>query len=266
LTATLSLCAFECAFADPVADDADDRFASIDRLLINHYAVDRLPPDTAQIAPPAISRELTDHYLYFAGTDIWRHGRFLHGGVVWSPDGLDRQGFTLKLLLAGGRYLYRSGINEIAGDQFLAAAMPGWRFKIADLEVVALAGIDVQNHRLSLHDPSNRLRGTHVGVRTNVDVWYQPSEILMAAMSFSGSTLGTNIWSRAALGVKVFGQAWVGPEVIAFTDEKYREFRFGAHITALRAGMVELSVGAGYVRDSDHRSGAYGRLGVLTRQ
>jgi hypothetical protein len=32
--------------------------------------------------------------LLFAGTDVWRDGAFLHGGLLWSPAGLDVDGFT----------------------------------------------------------------------------------------------------------------------------------------------------------------------------
>jgi hypothetical protein len=32
--------------------------------------------------------------LLFAGTDIWRDGAFLYGGELWSPAGLDHEGFT----------------------------------------------------------------------------------------------------------------------------------------------------------------------------
>jgi hypothetical protein len=33
-------------------------------------------------------------FLLFAGTDIWRYGGFLYGGFLWSPKGLDSDGFT----------------------------------------------------------------------------------------------------------------------------------------------------------------------------
>lgn len=32
--------------------------------------------------------------LLFAGTDLWRDGHFLYGGLLWSPGGVDRDGFT----------------------------------------------------------------------------------------------------------------------------------------------------------------------------
>ena len=35
-----------------------------------------------------------DRYLLFSGYDLWRNGGFGHGGVVWSPGGLEREGFT----------------------------------------------------------------------------------------------------------------------------------------------------------------------------
>ena len=33
-------------------------------------------------------------YLFFSGTDLWRFGAFLYGGTLWSPNGLDANGFT----------------------------------------------------------------------------------------------------------------------------------------------------------------------------
>jgi hypothetical protein len=48
-------------------------------------------------------------FLFFGGVDLWRYGDFLYGGGLWSPGGLDRDGFTLKLLLNSGRYRYFAG-------------------------------------------------------------------------------------------------------------------------------------------------------------
>ena len=33
-------------------------------------------------------------FLLFSGVDLWRDGQFLHRGLLWSPHGLDREGFT----------------------------------------------------------------------------------------------------------------------------------------------------------------------------
>src|SRR5580658_8851029 len=68
-------------------------------------------------------------FLLFAGTDLWRDGAFLNGGLLWSPAGLDGGGFTLKLLLAGGRYTYTSSTLGVSVDGTMpsAAVLPGWR-------------------------------------------------------------------------------------------------------------------------------------------
>ena len=73
-------------------------------------------------------------YLLFGGTDLWRDGAFLYGGMLWSPGGLDDNGrrapgFTFKLLMSGGDYTYPSGTlgTEVNGAMASAAALPGWR-------------------------------------------------------------------------------------------------------------------------------------------
>ena len=43
--------------------------------------------------PAARSRRA---FLLFSSTDLWRHGGFAHGGLLWAPAGLDRQGPVLS--------------------------------------------------------------------------------------------------------------------------------------------------------------------------
>ncbi len=208
-----------------------------------------------------------EKYLYFSGFDLWRSGGTAYGGMLWSPGGLNNDGFTLKLLMAGGSYLYQSGINDIRGTYLLGSMMPGWRFKRGDLEVKVFAGLDLQHHETSPDDPGNRLRGDHAGARFNAEIWWEPiPAAMMVSGSFSGSTVGDNFGVRAATGWRVLNQFWAGPEVEASGDEVYRQYRVGAHVTSLKLGDFEWMVGAGYVEDNSHRSGLYGRLSLLTRQ
>jgi hypothetical protein len=46
-------------------------------------------PGQAQTAAPAIPS-----FLIFTGTDLWRYGDFFYGGALWSPAGLNGDGFT----------------------------------------------------------------------------------------------------------------------------------------------------------------------------
>ncbi len=146
--------------------------------------------------------------------------------MLWSPSGLNNDGFTLKLLMAGGSYLYQSGINDIRGTYLLGSVMPGWRFKRGELEVKVFAGLDLQHHETSPDDPGNRLRGDHAGARFNAEIWWEPiPAAMMVSGSFSGSTVGDNFGVRAATGWRVLNQFWAGPEVEASGDEVYRQYR-----------------------------------------
>jgi hypothetical protein len=225
------MCGLNCAFAETAADGAEG-----------------------------------ERYLLFGGGDLWRSGGFLHGGVLVSPEGLGREGFTFKLLFGGGVYRYQTGGTEITGETALAAAMPGWRFKFDRLEITAVAGLDLQTHHLTPGDPGNKMRGTHAGLRVGADLWYQPSDAMMIAAAVSASTIGPNYWTRVATGWRLFDRAWVGPEALALGGSTYQQVRLGAHATAFKTEALEWSAGFGYVRDSDHRNGVYGRIGVLTRR
>jgi hypothetical protein len=220
----------------------------------------------AAMAETAAAGDSDAHFLLFSGADLWRYGGFAHGGVLWSPDGLGQEGFTLKLLLAGGAYRYLSGSSTIQGQHGLAAVLPGWRFKQDRSEAVLHLGIDAQDHRLRPDDPSNPLRGVHVGMRGSVDLWLQPTDELMISGAFSVSTIAATFWGRVQFGSWLPGLAWIGPEFHTLGDTKYQQFRAGLHVTGLRTDTLEWSVGAGYVRDTDSRTGAYGRIGLNLRR
>jgi hypothetical protein len=207
-----------------------------------------------------------ERFLYFSGFDLWHEGTSSYAGLHWAPAGLNHDGFTLKLLLAGGRYRYTAGATGITGTNFLAAALPGWRVKRGNFEIKMYAGLDLQHHILSPDDPGNNLRGTHAGLRAGADLWWEPTHKLMVASSLSGSTIGTNFGARVAVGWRVFERCWIGPEIETMGDEIYRQYRVGAHLTSLKYGPFEWAFGAGYSEDSDHRAGLYGRFSLLTRR
>jgi hypothetical protein len=102
-------------------------------------------------APAKAVEPDTPTFLLFAGTDVWRYGAFAYGGALWSPDGLDADGLTFKMLLNGGGYTYTSGTlqRSVDGTMLSAAAMPGWRFSRDGLEVRVYTGPIMQDFRLS---------------------------------------------------------------------------------------------------------------------
>lgn len=209
-------------------------------------------------------------FLLFSTMDLWRHGAFAHDGLVWSPDGVDREGFALKLMLGGGIYRYISGAlanTGVSGRLLTATIMPGWRFVRGKFIAALYGGIDWQDHRLSPDDPSAGLRGGYTGLRVNAELWYEPTPSTMVAADGAVSTIGASYNARIALGWRLFDRYYIGPEIQGFAaGDNYRQFRAGVHITGLKFEVFEWSAAVGWATDSDERDGAYGKLGLLLRR
>ena len=218
---------------------------------------------------PARAGDDGAQFLFFTGGDIWRNGDFAYGGLLWSANGLDREGFTLKTVMSGGLYRYNSGALgnvDVIGREFVAQVLPGWRFKRDRLEVKVFAGLDLESHRLVPDDPTSRLRGGDVGARAAIDIWYEPTPDTMLAADGSISTIVTNYSARIAYGWRVLDRFYLGPEAQTFACEGYEQVRLGVHLTGFKTDSTEWSAAAGWSDDSDHRGSAYFRFGVLTRR
>ena len=218
---------------------------------------------------PAWAGDDGAQFLLFSGADLWRDGRFMHGGLLWSPGGLDNEGFTFQLVTSGGLYRYRSGAldnAQVIGTEAEVQLLPGWRFKRVRLEVKVFAGLDIKNDVTIPDDPSNRLHGTSAGIRAALNLWFEPTSATMAAVDASLSSIATGYSARAAYGWRVEDWFYLGPEAQTFACIGYRQLRFGVHLTGLKTDDWEWSAAAGWSGDSDHRSSPYLRLGLLTRR
>ncbi len=211
-------------------------------------------------------------YLLFGGTDLWRDGAFLYGGVLWSPAGrndagLRAPGFALKLLVSGGDYSYASGglRSEVNGALVSAAALPGWRLTRDALTFSLFAGPVLQDYRLTPFDPGSRLHGFYAGAQLAADVWYQPSPATMVAVNGTVLSIGPTGSLRAAFGERFLAPVFLGPEAQALWCAEYQELRFGAHLTGWRFQTLEWEAGAGWALDNDRRAGPYLRLGFNSR-
>lgn len=205
------------------------------------------------------------HFLAFTGTDLWRQGAFLYGGGLWTPAGPDHDGFVLKMIGTSGYYRYRSGTlgdATVTGAMYAASIMPGLHFTRGGVSVTVYAGPERQLHILLPDDPGNAMRGLHSGVRTAIDLWYQPSGLTMVAFSSTLSTIGSAYATRGAFGWRVFDSFYVGPEALVYGANNYTEFRVGAHITGLDFIWREWQAAVGYARNNSGNSGAYLRIGV----
>jgi hypothetical protein len=178
-------------------------------------------------------------FILFSGSDLWRDGAFAHGGLLWSPGGLDRDGFTFKALISGGFYRYKAGDlggERVAGTELAGQLLPGWRIKRDNVEAKVFIGPEIQNNRLSPDDPGNRLRGSNFGLRFAVEFWSEPTPTTMMAVDASLSSIATNYSARAAFGWRVLNRVYAGPET---------QLRFGVHLTGFKIGNSEWSAAGG---------------------
>lgn len=205
--------------------------------------------------------------LLFAGTDIWRDGAFLDGGLLWTPSGLATGGFTLKVLLAGGHYSYPStGLGEeVFGTLTSASLLPGWRINSGGATIDVFAGPIAQDYRLTPYDPGSQLHGRYVGGQLASDVWYQPNQATMIAFDGSIASIGLIGSARLAYGWRTSEPFFVGPETQALWCVDYQQLRLGAHVTGFRINGIEWTAAGGLAIESLGRAGPYIRVGVVAK-
>jgi hypothetical protein len=203
-------------------------------------------------------------FVAFGGTDLWRDGAFLYGGVLWSPGGFSADGFTLKLLLASGGYAYPSGglHTDVDGTLVSASALPGWRMSRDGITVSLYAGPIVQNYWLVPYDPGSRLKGFYGGAQVAADIWSQPTPTTMIALNGSIASIAAIGTMRVATGWQFSEPFFVGPEVQSLWCIDYQQWRVGVHVTSFRFGGAEWTAASGLAVESFGRAGPYLRLGL----
>ncbi|HZL31634.1 MAG TPA: cellulose biosynthesis protein BcsS [Pseudolabrys sp.] len=210
--------------------------------------------------------------MLFSGRDIWRNGAFAYSGLLIAPRGFEEDGFMLKLLMAGGLYRYYAGTlaQDIIAAEWSVQVMPGFRIKRGNTEMKFFFGPEWQTHRLWPDDTGNRQRGYNAGLRMVGELWYErtPTTLIVGDASFS--SIATSHSARLGYGWRVADQIfsegfYTGPEVQYFGSDGYRQWRFGIHITSLKADAIEWSAAGGIARDSDGRSSPYVRLNMALK-
>ncbi|MEJ2435576.1 MAG: hypothetical protein P8Y53_21415, partial [Pseudolabrys sp.] len=98
------------------------------------------------------------HAILFSGRDFWGNGAFLFGGMLWAPNGFERDGLVFKLMLSGGAYRYKAGDlggERVIGAELVAQALPGFRVARNHFEAKVFFGPEYEYHRLWPDDPGN---------------------------------------------------------------------------------------------------------------
>ncbi len=207
-----------------------------------------------------------EQVLLFGGFDLWHFSLGGYGGLQWAANGLNDDGFIVRLIMAQGVERYRTPSGTITTDIFRASVLPGWRFKRGEFEFKLFAGADLEDHNLTPDFVTAKLRGPHGGARVAAEAWLEPLPQMMLATSGYLTSVGMAYGMRVAAGWRLLDAFWIGPELSGSRDEFSSQTRLGAHLTGLKTDAIEWSLGAGYLTDSYQRGGAYARIGFVSRQ
>jgi hypothetical protein len=209
----------------------------------------------AQEPAPAYTKQL------FLSGDLWSGGWFTSAALCWSPSGLDKSGFQVRLKAGTGFYQYDTFNQRVKGASEQYSALGGYKWVGSGSEFTMVAGLDVQHHVIDRIDRGNTLLGLHTGAKLEFSYWGKLSPTMMLALDGSVSSLGGILWGRAATGWWSFDKVWLGPEVSITRTPNYTQVKVGVHLTGLDLGKGFSLHGAGGLRH-DGVAGYYAGLNV----
>lgn len=216
----------------------------------------------ATLATPAAAQ--TGSFV-FGGVDASQEGYFgfIGGGVKPSGD-IDESGLVLRGFFGGGAYQYDvGGPVEAEGTVTTADVMVGYQSVGEQTRVSVYVGANYQDHEVD-NDPLNPVQGDEWGAKVQGEIYSQPSDNTMFQAIGSYSTANKTYFGLAKFGWKITDTAYLGPEFAINGNERYDQWRAGAHVTGFNVGPVGFNIGVGYV-DGDDESGAYGQVGFTFR-
>jgi cellulose biosynthesis protein BcsS len=184
------------------------------------------------------------------------------GGTFAPYADLDTSGLRFSVFGAAGAYQYPAAIgtaNRVKGTYQLADFLVGYGFNKDGFSAKLQVGLDIQNHDLSPLDPNNPVHGTSIGPKVQGDFYANPTERSMLFGLASYTTVFRTYYSEFKAGYDFFSvkDLYLGPQVIAEGNERYDQWRVGAHLTGFKFGKGELGLSGGFLRDSQSGTGAY---------
>lgn len=185
--------------------------------------------------------------------------------MLWGPGGLDNSGFRVRLATVDGRYSYLQDNNfgpRLYGNGEEGSGMVGYEFVQGKTSILLATGLDYvtgsSNPPIATGNTSNPVPGTTFGSKSLVELYSTPTDKTMVEAEGSYSTAFREYYEQFQVGYAALGpEIYIGPEAIFLGDENYDEYRFGAFVSGIKIGKVELGFSGGYLRDRAQGSGYY---------
>ena len=185
------------------------------------------------------------------------------GALIAPYKDLDTSGLRLYLVGEAGAYKYSDGSGGfIHGVYESGDALVGYAFEGDTYSISFFAGGNAINQSLQEVDTTNEVQGTRLGAKVRTDVWINPTPLTLVSGDAEYSTAFKTYSARFRPGYDVAqGKGiFVGPEVAVNGNERYNQWRIGAHVTQLKLGRIQFDVSAGYADDSVVGTSGYGTI------
>jgi outer membrane immunogenic protein len=178
---------------------------------------------------------------------------------------LDTSGPRLWISGGAGWYQFPTDSGKVRGVYSTGDLMGGYGFEGDNYEINLLAGGSAENDILSAYDATDPVNGTAFGPKVRGDIYVNPTDKSVFYGEAEYTTAFQTYWTAATYGYDVFGKGfYVGPEVVAFGDARFDQWRVGLRLIDLKIGRVEVDLSSGFAHDDVVGNGAYGHLEVET--
>jgi outer membrane immunogenic protein len=232
------------------------------------YALEGPPVSVGPLAygpGPAVDSDDDDSGKVIRAFSVFDVGKdsvdALIGGLFAFSKDIDTSGPRMWITGGAGGYRYPAGGEWIRGIYSTGDLLGGYAFEGDNYEINLLAGASAENDMLSAYDTSNPVNGTEVGPKVRSDIWINPTPKSLIYGEAEYTTAFQTYYTSAKYGYDVFNKGFfLGPEVVSFGDQRFDQWRVGAHITQLKFWSTEVDVSAGFAHDSVVGDGAYGHV------
>lgn len=211
--------------------------------------------------------ERPSHLLAFTGVDVAKQSvDGWIGGLLALRDDLDTSGWRVYLLGESGAYKYSGGGTNFRGNYSSGELLAGYGFEGDNYSANLLVGFNAINQKVTPYDFDNRVQGTEGGAKIRGDIWINPTPQTLAYGEAEYSTAFQTYYTSGKLGYDISNgkQVFVGPMVSFLGDERFNQWRVGAHVTQVQFGPIQMDISAGYAKDSVVGSGAFSKLELST--
>ena len=182
--------------------------------------------------------------------------------TTFAPFGdINASGFRMRVTGSYSWYEFLASASPRtigSGHTWEAGLQAGYQIALGRLNVIGLVGPTVAESE------SEGVNSARWGAKTDISVFALPSDLTMFYGSVSYSTIEDAVQLQSKLGVKLLGNAYIGPEATFSWRNTLPSFdnvavmQIGGHISAMTLGPMQLGVSAGWAQQEGLGHGYYG--------